>query len=48
MTVSVSYSLAIVQLFLQTVDGSALLESHLRQLTLMATRLFLHTPLELM
>lgn len=29
MTVSVSYSLAIVQLFLQTVEGSAVFESHL-------------------
>lgn len=30
MTVSVAYSLAIVQLLLQTVEGSAVFESHLR------------------
>lgn len=29
MTVSVSYSLAIVQLLLQAVDGSTVFESHL-------------------
>lgn len=43
-----SYPLAVVQLLLQALDGGAVVDPDLRQLGLVAPRLFLHAPLELM